>query len=112
MGDGNESYDSEDEYYDDEDDEDFERDGNASEDDAKFERRPRRKPRDRQEDLRSMSVSAADYVRSKTTEPAKKGKYGVTVPVPFNFDTREAVKPKTIRERKVEAMVNEKRMEE
>lgn len=36
----------------------------------------------------------------------------MTVPVPFKFDTREAVKPKTIRERKVEAMVMEKQMEE
>jgi len=34
------------------------------------------------------------------------------VPVPFNFDTREAIKPKTIREKKVEAMVMEKQMEE
>jgi len=41
----------------------------------------------------------------------KKGKYGITVPKPFKFDTREAIKPKSIRERKVEEMVNEKKGE-
>lgn len=60
-------------------------------------------------------MTANDYVkhsRAKTAEPRRKGKYGVTVPTPFAFDTREAIRPKTIREKKVEAMVNEKRMEE
>jgi len=42
----------------------------------------------------------------------EKGKYGVTVPLPFGFDAREQTKPKTIRGRKVEAMVNEKLQEE
>jgi len=32
----------------------------------------------------------------------------LTVPKPFDFDSRDVVKPKSIRERKVEAMVNEK----
>lgn len=64
------------------------------------------------ENLRSQSVSAADYMRLRSAQPRKKGKYGVTVPLPFKFDTREAVKPKSIRERKVEAMVLEKDQQE
>lgn len=62
------------------------------------------------DNLRSQSVSAADYMKNKSYR--KKGKYGVTVPTPFKFDTREAVKPKSIREKKVEAMVLEKDMQE
>jgi len=42
----------------------------------------------------------------------KKGRYGVTVPKPFAFDIREKVRPKSIRERKVEVMLEEKRIEE
>lgn len=41
-----------------------------------------------------------------------KGKYGVTVPRPFGFDMRDKGKSKTIRERKVEEMVEEKRLTE
>ena len=33
---------------------------------------------------------------------AKKGKYGVTVPMPFAFDTRDKTRPKSIKERKAE----------
>lgn len=36
----------------------------------------------------------------------------LTVPKPFEFDSRDIVKPKSIRERKVEAMVQDKLMEE
>jgi len=49
-------------------------------------------------------LSAADYA----DKDGKKGRYGVTVPKPFQFDIREQVRPKTIREQKVERMVNEK----
>lgn len=42
----------------------------------------------------------------------KSGKYGVTVPQPFGFDIRDKQKSVTIREKKVEAMVDEKRREE
>ncbi len=42
----------------------------------------------------------------------ERAKYGVTVPKPFNFDLREKTRTKTIRERKVEEMVAEKRNEE
>jgi hypothetical protein len=76
-------------------------------------RKQKKLPRTKSEDLRRQSVTVDDYLRNnKSAEPKKKGKYGVTVPLPFKFDTREAVKPKTIRERKVEAMVMEKEMEE
>lgn len=46
-------------------------------------------------------VSCTDFVREDT----KKGRYGVTVPVPFSFDIREKVRPKSIREQKVELML-------
>ena len=42
----------------------------------------------------------------------KKGKYGVTVPRPFGFDLRDKVKGKTIAERKFEAMMMEKKINE
>ena len=42
----------------------------------------------------------------------KKGRYGVTVPKPFAFDIREKTRPKSIREHKVELMLEEKRLEE
>ena len=41
-----------------------------------------------------------------------KGRYGITVPKPFAFDIREKVRPKSIRERKVEQMIAEKKLEE
>lgn len=55
--------------------------------------------------LRNQRLSNADYVsrdRGKSNKGDRKGRYGVTVPKPFAFDIRDAVKPKTIRERKVE----------
>lgn len=58
--------------------------------------------------LRGQRLTGQDFDESKKG----KGKYGVTVPLPFNFDSREMTKPKTIRERKVEAMVQEKQAEE
>ena len=50
--------------------------------------------------------------RAEAAKAKKKGKYGVTVPKPFAFDMRDKTKPKTIRERKVEAMVQEQRRDE
>jgi Uncharacterised protein family UPF0564 len=47
-----------------------------------------------------------------TVQNNKKGKYGVTIPQPFMFDIREKVKPKTIREQKIEEMLEEKRIAE
>lgn len=59
--------------------------------------------------IQPQRLSAKDYM---TAENAKKGKYGITVPKPFAFDLRDKVRPKSIRERKVEQMVMEKKMEE
>lgn len=50
--------------------------------------------------------------RERARSAKAKGKYGVTVPRPFGFDMRDKGKSKTIRERKVEEMVEAKRQEE
>jgi hypothetical protein len=47
-------------------------------------------------------LTTKDYAERSQS---RKGKYGVTVPKPFNFDLREKTKSKTIREKKVEEMV-------
>jgi len=62
------------------------------------------------QDLRKQRLSNNDYLNSQGGD--KKGRYGVTVPKPFGFDIRDKVRPKTIRERKVENMVEEKKYEE
>lgn len=62
-----------------------------------------------EKDLRSAKLTTHDYAERSRS---RKGKYGVTVPKPFNFDLREKTRTKTIRERKVEEMVAEKRIEE
>lgn len=60
--------------------------------------------------LRGQKLTTQDYADRDKSK--KKGKYGVTVPRPFNFDMREKIKKKTIREQKVEEMVAEIRNEE
>jgi hypothetical protein len=57
-------------------------------------------------------LTQQDYAARAAAAKATKGKYGVTVPKPFGFDMRDKGKNKTIRERKVEAMVQERRLEE
>ena len=98
--DGNE-YDDEEEYDDeyDEDDgsDDLERGGGSARE---------------IKDLSKTKLSNQDYVKRAQTAKAKKGKYGVTVPTPFGFDTRDKKKSMTIREQKVEEMVREKRLAE
>jgi len=46
--------------------------------------------------------------RAESVKAKRKGKYGITVPKPFEFDIRDKTRAKTIRERKVEEMVREK----
>lgn len=41
-----------------------------------------------------------------------KGKYNITVPQPYEFDSREKTKEKTIREQKLEEMLREKELKE
>jgi hypothetical protein len=50
-------------------------------------------------------LTTKDYIDHERSESKKKGKYGLTVPKPFNFDMREKTRTKTIREKKVEEMV-------
>lgn len=58
--------------------------------------------------LSKTKLGTKDYVkRAQSAKDQKKGKYGVTVPKPFGFDLRDKTKTKTIRERKIDAMVEE-----
>jgi hypothetical protein len=61
------------------------------------------------ESLAKTKVSQNDYAKRSQSAKVKKGKYGVTVPQPFGFDK---TKTKTIRERKIDDMIAEKRIEE
>jgi hypothetical protein len=50
-----------------------------------------------EKNLKQIRLTAKDYGSHKGLgEGKKKGKYGITVPKPFNFDIRQ--KKKTIRE--------------
>lgn len=60
-------------------------------------------------DAMPYDMTGLDYLDQKVE---KKGRYGVTVPTPFEFDIRDKVRPKSIRERKVELMVAEIEQEE
>lgn len=62
-----------------------------------------------EKDLRSVKLTTRDYMDNQKSQK-KNGKYGVTVPKPFNFDMREKTKSKSIREKKVEEMVAEKKI--
>lgn len=55
------------------------------------------------DDLRQFKIGAQDYLTGQ-----KKGRYGITVPRPFAFDIRDKMRPKSIRERKIERMIAEK----
>jgi len=50
------------------------------------------------ENLNSMKISKQDYIDHENRRKNKKGRYGVTVPQPFEFDARDRFKHKTIRE--------------
>lgn len=51
--------------------------------------------------IRNTKLSTKDYIEHERSQSKKKGKYGVTVPKPFNFDIRDKTRSKSIRERKV-----------
>jgi hypothetical protein len=57
-----------------------------------------------------VKLTNKDYIDHERSQKSK-GKYGLTVPKPFGFDMRDKTKTKTIRERKVEEMVEEKKIE-
>ena len=63
--------------------------------------------------LSEKRITADDYVHQLKVKSGRKGRYGVTVPKPFAFDARDSQKNHaSIRERKVNEMVMEKKMEE
>ena len=65
------------------------------------------------ENLGRAKLTQQEYAkRAETARAKKKGKYGVTVPKPFGFDMRDKTRPKSIRERRIDAMVQQKRQEE
>ena len=51
-----------------------------------------------------------DYIEHEKSKKTKDGKYSITVPKPFGFDIRP--RSKSIREKKVEEMVAEKKIKE
>lgn len=59
------------------------------------------------EDLKQLKIDMGDYVKRM-----KKGKYGITVPKPFNFDIREKTRSKSIAEMRLERDIEIKRIEE
>lgn len=65
-------------------------------------------------DLRKTRVRHEDYQkkRAQSAKVHKKGKYGVTVPRPFTMCKNEGVKPKSIRQRKIDEMIAQKQIEE
>ncbi len=70
----------------------FERD----EDERKF--RPKSAKTFEEKNLKNVKLTTKDYIQNEKNANSKKGKYGVTVPKPFNFDMRDKTKKKTIRE--------------
>lgn len=66
---------------------------------------------DKAGNLRKSRLSKEDYADQRRSSMSR-GRYQITVPKPFKFDIREKVRPKTIRERKIDEMVAEKKLEE
>ncbi len=64
--------------------------------------------------LKSSKLTPGDYAKHDKSlyKDKKKGKYGITVPKPFGFDIRDKTRSKSIRERKVEKMIGEKKLQE
>lgn len=61
-----------------------------------------------QDDTSTTRYSSPQKPKNKSSA----SQHQFTVPRPFDFDTREKVKPKTIRQQKVEEMILEKQLEE
>ena len=63
--------------------------------------------------LNEKRITADDYMHQIRDKSLRKGRYGVTVPEPFSFELRDQQATKAnIREKKVNEMVMEKKMEE
>lgn len=64
------------------------------------------------DNLNGQRVTADDYMHQVRSKSMRKGRYGVTVPQPFKFEIRDSkAKAPNTRERKVNEMVMEKKME-
>ncbi|CAI2361627.1 unnamed protein product [Moneuplotes crassus] len=65
--------------------------------------------------LKEEVVTGKDYTNHRRANKKRKGKSNerrITVPKPFKFDTRDKIRPKSIRERKVDEMIEEKKIKE
>lgn len=52
-----------------------------------------------EKNIRNTKLTTQDYINNdRSMSKKKKGKYGVTVPKPFDFDVRDKFKKKGIRE--------------
>ena len=60
--------------------------------------------------LHSRSTRSAGAHANTVKHESRKSRFVGTVPQPFKFDIRDKVRPKTIRERKVEEMVEEQKV--
>jgi hypothetical protein len=62
--------------------------------------------------LAKESLAGRDYANHKKEKAGKSTDRHITVPEPFKFDTRDMIRPKSIRERKVDEMIEKQRIEE
>lgn len=63
--------------------------------------------------LADKRITSDDYMMRLRAKSTRRGRYGVTVPEPFNFEIRDQqAKQANTRERKVNEMVMEKKIEE
>jgi hypothetical protein len=62
--------------------------------------------------LSKDSLTGKDYSDHRKSKNSHSIDRKITVPKPFKFDTRDKIRPKSIRERKIDEMIEEKRIEE
>jgi len=62
--------------------------------------------------LSRESLSGKDYSDHRKSKFNKSQERKLTVPKPFKFDTRDKIRAKSIRERKIDEMIEEKKIEE
>lgn len=62
--------------------------------------------------LHSRSTRSVGAHANTVKHESRKSRFVGTVPQPFKFDIRDKVRPKTIRERKVEEMIEEQKVTE
>ena len=62
--------------------------------------------------LQKDSMAGSDYSDYKKSKGSLKSSRSITVPRPYSFDTRDKIRQKSIRERKIDEMIEMKRIEE